>query len=272
MSAVAVVPPRTPGAAQRLRAAVGSEWIKLVSVRGTWLSLLTATALMLLDCAVVCASINGRWNTPGATAHTGFDPTYRSLQGILLTQILCGITGILVMGSEYSSGLIRTTLAATPQRGLLLAAKAVPLAALTWVAGTAMSFVSFLLGQALLSGPAPHASLGDPGVLRAVLGAGLYLVLATVLGLALAVVLRSTAAAIGTLFAVLLVLPILVGGLPHQLALDVDRVLPGGAGESMWHVVGTPGMLSPAAGALVMAAYAALALGAAAWLLRRRDA
>ncbi|WP_035799786.1 ABC transporter permease subunit [Kitasatospora mediocidica] len=263
---------RRPGPVRRVRAAVDSEWIKLRSVRGTWYALLTAAALMLLDSTVVCASINARWASLGSAAQLDFDPAARSLQGILLTQIFCGVTGVLVVGNEYSSGLIRTTLAATPQRGLLLAAKAVPLAVLSWVAGTAICFVSFLLGQAMLSGPAPHVSLGDPGALRAVLGGGTYLMLAALLGMGLAVIVRSTAAAVGALFGLLLILPILVGGLPHSLALDIGQYLPSSAGESMWHVVGAQGMLSPGAGCGVLVLFVAAVTAMATLRLRRSDA
>ena len=104
-----------------------------------------------------------------------------------------GIIGVLVMTSEYSSGMIRATLAAVPDRRLLLAAKAAVLGAAALAAGELLSFVTFLAGQAVLTSPAPHATLGQPGVLRAVLLAGAYLCLIGLIGLGIGAIIRHSA-------------------------------------------------------------------------------
>jgi ABC-2 type transport system permease protein len=183
------------------------------------------------------------------------------------------VTGVLTIGSEYGNGLIRATLAATPQRGLMLAAKVVSFGAAAWAIGTATCLATFLLGQTLLSSPVPHAALGQPGVLRAVFGAGVYLLCSGLLGLALGALMRSTAAAIGALVVLLVVLPGIAGGLPASIKSHVMPYLPSEAGHALYVVIRDPAYeLSPGGGLALLAGYVAVALVAAVVLVRRRDA
>jgi hypothetical protein len=117
------------------------------------------------------------------------------------------VLGVPVITSEYSTGSIQTSLAAVPRRGRFLAAKATVLTAVSLITGEATALTVFLLGQALISGQAPTAAFGQPGVLRAVLGSGLYLAALGLLSVALGTLPRHPAAAIGVLVAVVLVLP-----------------------------------------------------------------
>ena len=124
-----------------------------------------------------------------------------------IAPLAIAVLGVLCISSEYSSGMIRTSLIAVPKRGRVLAAKSLVFAVVTFVVGEVTSFVAFFVGQALISGHAPHAALGDPGVARAVAGAGLYLTALAVLSVAAGALLRHPAAAIACMMAVLLVLP-----------------------------------------------------------------
>ena len=114
---------------------------------------------------------------------------------------------MLAVTSEFSSGMIRATFAAAPRRPLVLAAKAAIVAAVTLVAGEILAFVAFGVGEAVLKSQFPHAALGQPGVLRAVLMAGAYPALIALIGLGLGAIIRHTAGAISAVVGVLFVLP-----------------------------------------------------------------
>ena len=116
---------------------------------------------------------------------------------------------MLVITTEFSSGMIRATFAAAPRRSLVLAAKAAVLGAVTLAAGEIAAFAAFAAGQSALQAPAPHATLGQPGVLRAVLLAGAYPALIALIGLGFGALVRHTAGAICALVGVLFVLPLL---------------------------------------------------------------
>src|SRR6202453_5384011 len=132
-----------------------------------------------------------------------FAPTSAGFAGLALGQLAFGVLGVLIITSEFSSGMIRATFAAVPRRALLLAAKAGVLGAVTLVAGEVLAFVSFAVGEAVLRSPAPHASLGQPGVLRAVLMGGAYPCLIALIALGLGAIIRHTAGAISAVAGIL---------------------------------------------------------------------
>ena len=136
-----------------------------------------------------------------------FDPTHDTFIGLVLGQLLLGTLGVLAITTEFSSGMIRATFAAVPRRPLVLAAKAAVLGAIALAAGELSAFAAFLADQVVLKAPAPHAALGQPGVLRAVLRAGAYPALIALIGLGLGALIRHTAGAICALVGVLFVLP-----------------------------------------------------------------
>ena len=168
-----------------------SEWTKLRSVRSTYWTLLMAVLTTVALGAVICArwAYVARHDGPGNL--DGFDPTLTSLNGIYLAQIAVGALGVLVITSEYGTGMIRATFSAVPQRRSMLAAKGIVFGVAMLVLGEVMSFAAFGIGQALLSGAHAGASLGQPGVLRAVIGAGLYLSAAGLLGFGLGTMIRA---------------------------------------------------------------------------------
>ena len=161
-----------PGGAERhygLRSAVRMEWLKLRSVRSTAWVMLAFTAGLIGLAILVLGRV--QWATMSAADRASFDPVNQSFTGLTIGQLAVGVLGVLMITSEFSSGLIRATFAAVPRRPLLMAAKAAVLGAVTLVAGEVLAFA---LGEAVLRAPAPHATLGQPGVLRAVLMAGAY--------------------------------------------------------------------------------------------------
>jgi len=239
------------------------EWIKLRSLRSTWwvLALTVAGALGIAVAVGV--------NTEDAAA----DLTNNALAGISLGLLLVGVLGVLAMTGEHSSGMIRATLAAVPNRPLVLAAKAAVFGALALAAGEAAAFIAFFAGGAALPAGVPAPTLGQPGVLRAVVLGGAGYCLIGLIGVGLGAVIRHTPAAIALLVGGVYVLAQLVAGfatwimawLPIAIvanSLSVTR--PMGDGQIRF--------LSPWAGLGVLGLYAAAALGAGAFLLARRDA
>jgi ABC-2 type transport system permease protein len=240
-----------------------SEWAKLHTVRSTYWSLLIAVAAMIGLGAIITATQTGRLGA-------GFDPVATSLAGVLLAQLAVGVLGVLVVTSEYSTGMIRSTFATAPQRRSVIAAKAAVFGTASLAVGIVASLITFLVGQSIL-GPG-GVSLGSPGALRAVIGAGLYLGLLGVFAVGLGTIIRSTAGAIAALFGLMLVLPALAPALPASIRDSVEKWLPGNAGQAIVNTVKDTSSLSPWLGLAVFALYAAAALTAGLILVHRRDA
>lgn len=225
---------------RRARAVLASEWIKLRSLRSVRATLAATAVFSVALSVVVCGPVGAHWSTYTAAQRAQFDPTDSSLNNIQLVAVFFGALGALVVTNEYGNGLIRSTFAATPQRGRVLAAKAVLFGAGALVCSTVIVLAAFGAGQAMLSGRAPHAGLGDPGVLGQVLGGALYLTLSGLFGLFLGAVARNTAISVSALFGVFLVLPVLVNGLPKDaLWQHVVPYLPSNLGVSLWHTHGS---------------------------------
>jgi ABC-type transport system involved in multi-copper enzyme maturation permease subunit len=252
-----------------------SEWVKLCTVRSTYWTLLATAAGMVGFGVLLTAAYVRHYTGAGPAARSAFDPAAYSLSGFFLAQLAIAVLGVVVMTSEYATGSIRSTLAAAPQRGTVLAAKAAVFGAVAAATGIASAFAAFLTGQAILSQKGIEAHIGDPGVLRPVTGAGLYLAVLGLLALGLGTVIRRTAGAVAAVTGLFLVLPVLVQGLPLAWQAAITRYLPSAAGQA---IIGRtkftpPGhLLSPWTGFALFCAYAAAALTAAAVVLSRRDA
>jgi hypothetical protein len=247
-----------------------SEWIKLRTVRSTWL-VLAATVLGIVGFGLLVSYADrAHWATMSASARTEFNPVNQDLIGVNVAELTVGVLGVLVATGEYATGMIRATLAAVPRRLPVLVAKAGVLAAVTFAVCLAAVLIAFLGGQALLG--SHGISLGQPEAVRAVLGATLYLTVVAVTGLGLGFLIRSTAGGIATLLGVLLVLPILVAVLPSSLASAFERYLPSMAGRALFTMNTGHAMLSPWTGFAIFLLYAVAVLAAAALTLRRRDA
>ncbi len=244
------------------------EWIKLRTVRSTWWLCAVVPLAMVAVGGAVAAGY--RSHRPVATAAQLVN---NGLAGAVLGQLLIGALGVLVVTGEYSSGLIKSTLAAVPRRGLVLVAKATVFGGAALLVGEAGAFAGYAASQlGLVGSPVPRAGLGDPGVLRTVLLTGLYLALIGLLGVGVGTVVRHPGGAIGALFGVLFV-PLFLGAALGEGSAHVLRYVP------MFLLVNSIAVLTPVNGMLnawagigVIALYPAAALGLGAWLLRRRDA
>lgn len=252
-----------------------SEWIKMRSVRSTMWTLVAMSAITIGVSAIATIAISGHWSSMSPGDKASFDPTGFSLNGLLFSQLVIGILGVLVMSAEYGTGTIRATLAAVPKRPMVLATKAAVFAAVAVVVGEVLSFGAFLLGQALLRSPVPHANLGQPGVLRAVVGGGLVIAALGLLALGLATIIRHTAGAITAYVGMLLVLPLIISALPSSISNPINKFLPLNIGRTMVSVhQGTihSNSLSPWVGFLVLCGYAVGALVVGGVVMARRDA
>ncbi len=257
----------------RLRATTLSEWIKFRSVRSGPLNLLLTALIVLVGAWLLDAQTRGGWGQLSPGAKAAFDPVGTNFQAIELAQLFIGALGVMTVTGEYTSGLIRGTFLATPQRAQVLAMKALVFTVVTWAWCTALSFPAFFLGQGFLSSPAKHVGIGDPGVLAAVFGAGLYLTGIGLLGLFIGVIVRRTPAALATLYGLIAVLPYALALLPTTIGSQLREYLPSTAGEQAWHLRhGAAYTLGHWQGLGVLLAYVAVAALAAFALIRRRDA
>ncbi len=244
---------------RRFSAASRMEWIKLRSLRSTWWTL----GVTVAGAAAIAAAVGAH------TRNAAGDLTNNSLAGIAPGLLLIGVLGVLTMTSEYSSGMIRATLAAVPNRPLLLAAKATVFGLLTLVLGEVTAFVAFFAGCAGLPARIHAPSLSDPGVPRAILLSGVGVGLIGLLGLGLGAIVRHSAAALaGYVGGVFVIGQLLLAVSPSMVRFVPLAIVGDSLGVSRPSTDG----LSPWTGLGLLGLYAALALGAGAWSLARRDA
>lgn len=246
-----------------------SEWCKLRSVRTTGWTLGAAAAFNVGLAALLALLLPSRLSRAQLAS---VDAVRVSLGGIHLSQVAFGVLGILVIAADYDTGTIAATLSAVPQRRLLLAGKATVFAVTALGVGVLSSFAAFLTFQALLSGTSLRAALGDPGVLRAVLGGGLYLTVLGLLGLGLGAIIRGSAGAIAALFSLLFVPQLLAELLPQPWKVTIGPYLPLQAGAQIYSAHPEAGSLGAWPGFAVFCLYAVAALGAGFVLIGRRDA
>jgi ABC-2 type transport system permease protein len=251
-----------------LRTVVQMEWRKLRTLRSSWYIMAVFVASMI-GLAVLALS-HENYGQLSVADRASFDPTHDCFIGLIFGQLLLGTLGVLAITTEFSSGMIRATFAAAPRRPLVLAAKAAVLGAVTLAAGEISAFAAFFAGQAVLTAPAPHATLGQPGVLRAVLMAGVYPALIALIGLGIGAIIRHTAGAICALVGVLFVLPLLF--VSPSLANTAQNFLPHPMANSMTAVTQLPHTLPLGLIFGLLCAYALVALAAGAWALTSRDA
>jgi ABC-2 type transport system permease protein len=265
---------RSSGRGYGFTSAAHMEWVKLRSVRfPVWATLITVASVIGVGIAVL-SYYPGHWAHMSAAARASFDPTNDGYPGMAIAQLAVGVAGVLVMTGEHASGSIRSTLAAIPSRRLLLTAKAVVFGTSALVVGELTSIAAFLVNEyVVLTAPAPHASLGQPGPLRAVLMLGAYLALIGLMGLGLGAIIRNTAAAIATLVAMVLAVPLVLHAFPASLQDAGAKYLPMIIAEnSLGAVKPAADSLSAWAGLGMLCAYAAVLLLIGGWLFTRRDA
>ncbi|MFK0167543.1 ABC transporter permease [Streptomyces sp. NPDC090306] len=250
---------------------VRSEWTKIRSVASTVWTLSLAVVVTLALGALISALSKNEFDNMSARDQLSFDPTFASFAGMTLGQLAMIVFGVLVVSNEYSTGMIRTSLAAVPRRGTFLFSKIAVAALLALVVGLATSFATFFLGQALLG--SHRASIGDPGVLRAVFGGGLYMTLIAVFSMGVATMLRSPMLSLGILMPFFFLISNILGNV--SATKRIGQFLPDQAGSRIMQVVtplddDTP--YGPWGGLGIMVLWVAAAVLGGYLLLRKRDA
>jgi ABC-2 type transport system permease protein len=267
--------PAPPAQTTSMRQALHAEWTKLRTVSGTIWLLLGTIALTMAVSAAAAAAVKCQ------SAGCNVDPAKISLTGIDLGQAAVAILAVSAIGGEYSTGMIRVSLAAMPRRCTVLAAKAVVVTGAVLAAGTITVLGSVVAGRLILPGngftPAhgyPPLSLADGAVLRAAAGSVLYLALIALLSLGVATAVRDSATAIGIVLGLLYLFPIIAAVVTDpDWQRHLQQIGPMSAGLAIQATTGLHSLpIGPWAGLGVLAAWAAAALLAGGLLLRLRDA
>ncbi|MEU5262153.1 ABC transporter permease [Amycolatopsis sp. NPDC021455] len=251
-----------------------SEWAKLWSLRSTWITLGLGLVFLVAFGLIAAAQYTPR---PASTEGMGGElanatAVSLALFGLTFAQLALGVLGVLVTAGEYSTGMIRSTLAAVPRRLPVLWAKSAVFGLVAAVIGLVGVFVTFVIAGGMVSGTPAARTLADAGVVRSLLGAALYLGLVGVIGAALGALLRSVAGGISVLVAVMMLIPGLMQLLPASWQDKIGPYLPSNAGQSMYALTHDSASLSPTAGLVVFLGWTVLALGGAAYRLKRTDA
>ncbi|MFK4068779.1 ABC transporter permease [Streptomyces sp. NPDC029674] len=248
-----------------------SEWTKIRSVSSTvWTLGLALVVTVALGMVISILSKND-YDSLDARDRLTFDPTFISFAGMSLGQLAMIVFGVLVVSNEYSTGMIRTSLAAVPQRATFLFGKIAVATLLAFVVGLATSFLTFFVGQAMLG--EYRAQLGDPGVLRAVIGGALYMTLIAMFSMGVAAMLRSPMLSLGILMPFFFLISSILGNV--SATEKIGRFLPDQAGSKIMQVKSpfdddTP--YGPWGGLAIMVAWVVLALLGGYVLLKKRDA
>lgn len=279
MTAQTASPPALTARPVSFPRVIRSEWIKFWSLRSTYWALgATLAAMVLFSLLMAFAAAQA-----GGNAEFGPAPDGAMVIGLSysMAQLVIAVLGVLMITGEYSTGMIRSSLAAVPTRVPVLVAKALIIAVVAFVVGVLGVLLSYVLTTPMLADVGGPADLADPDNLRLVWGTGLYLAGIGVFSLGLGALLRHSAGAIAAVLGILLLLPTIV-----QLAMtsidwlfDAYPYLPSTAGERIVAIdspsmaaMGVPAALEPWTGFGVFMIYVVVVLLAAALLLRRRDA
>lgn len=273
----------TPSTTYRLSAlgVLQSEWTKFRSLRSSWITLGISMSLVLVISALMGMAMRSNLTSGEAQPADLASAVDVGLIGFSLAALVLGVLGALQVSGEYATGMIRASMTSVPPRLPVLFAKAAVVAAVTSVSMVITSLGAFFVSQSFL-GSAYSTSLGEAGVLRAVLGNAGYVTAIAVIAVGLAALIRSTAGTITALAAVLFVIPPLMMAVPKSISQHITPYLPSSAGTSLYSTDpqspmtlfgGAPGpnALSPAGGAALLLVYVAVALGLGALALKRRD-
>jgi len=244
--------------------------VKFTTLRSTWIALAIAVVGMIAVGGLASWAIASRWSHLDIGERLTFSPISQSLTGVYLSQLVVGVLGVLIISGEYSTGMIRATLAAVPRRLPVLWAKLMVFSSVTFVSMLVAALVSFEVGQAFLG--SHGTTLSAPNALRSVLGVAVYLTLVATIAVCAGFIVRSTAGGIASVVGLIIVLPALAHVLPQSWQQNYVPYLPSNAGGALYTIHPDPGTLSPWAGFFVMCAWAAAFLIGAVVLLKRRDA
>ncbi len=245
-----------------------AEWTKLRTLPSTWrTTALTLTLGIGFSVAVAFSQIS-QWHTMTARQRQLFDPTSASMSGVMIAAVILGTLAVRTVTAEYSTGMIRATFSAMPARRLVLAAKAATVAAFAFPVTLLGNVAGFELGQRIFAGKHVAVAIGHPGVLRAMFFGAVAVSLVAVIGTGIGGLIRHTAGAASTLAL------IIVGGLTVGQFLPAGwrQYLPGIATQAAVTVHRSAGLLRPGTAIVILAVYAAIALGAASLRVAHRDA
>ena len=258
------------------------------AVRAEWMKLRTAPGIVWLPFAIIAATVALGVATVATTAACptggcGFDPVKTSLTGVDLGQAIVAVFAVLTIGNEYTSGMIRMTLAAIPRRGVVLTAKAAVLGGVVTATALPAVVASLVAGRLILprDGDGVDAALGhatlsllDGPTLRAAAGSVAYLVLVALLSLAVATAVRDSAVAIGIVLGLLYLFPIISSAVSDpQWQRHLDQIAPMTAGLAIQSTTGIASLpIGPWAGIGVLALRTAGAWIIGGQLFHRRDA
>ncbi len=271
-----------PGLPQRAAAGFAAldilraEWTKLRTVGGTgWLLAATVALTVTVSAATAAAT-----KCPAGAA-CPVDTTRLSLTGIEVAQAVVAVLAVLAIGSEYATGMIRTTFTAMPRRSAVLAAKAAVVTGLVLAAAVAAVAGCLLAGRLILPGNGFTAARGFALVsvahgpaLRAAVGTVLYLALIGLLSLGIATIVRDSAVAAGAVLGLLYLAPIIAAVVGNPVwQRRFERYAPTNAGLTIEDTTGLRHLpIGPWGGLGVLAAWTAAALLMSGLLLRLRDA
>ncbi len=249
-----------------IRQSIRSELIKLSTLRSTLWTLLVT----LIGAWVVTFLATNSATHHSPAWYQGFDPTNQSMTGLLVPSLTLGVLGVLAITGEYGTGAIRSSLSATPRRGLFVAAKVIMVGGFALLVGEVLTFSCFGIGQTVLhAGGAPSASLGQPGVLRVVLLSGVCLALFGLMGLGLGFVIRNTAGALASYAGITFLLPFVLQRIPGDPARFTPIPI---MANSVAAVIPQGQQVSAPAGFALIAMYAAVLLVVGGASVIRRDA
>lgn len=262
-----------PGGRAGLGGVLASEWTKLRSVRSTYWTLFALVLVSVGLGAIIAAATKAHWSSMSPADKATFDAVQASQGGLMfLGQLVIVVLGSLAITSEYSTGMIRTSLTVMPRRSVVFTAKALVFGLVALVISLITSFTAFFLGQALLS---PHnVTLSSAGAMRAVVGGAVYVTLCGLLAYAVGTLMRHTAGTITSVIGVLFVLPIIVHLLPHSWRDGMLRWLPSSAGDAVSQTVynGPTHLFNGWGEMSVLGAYVVVLLLAGLMLFKTRDA
>ncbi|MFJ3302844.1 ABC transporter permease [Streptomyces sp. NPDC086549] len=250
---------------------VRSEWTKIRSVASTVWTLSLAVVVTVALGMLIAALSRSQFDRMPVRERLSFDPTYISFAGMTLGQLAMIVFGVLVVSNEYSTGMIRSSLSAVPQRGTFLFSKIAVATGLSLAVGMVTSFAAFFLGQAMLG--SHRTEIGDPGVLRAVIGGGLYMTLIAMFSMGVATMLRSPMLSLGILMPFFFLISNILGNV--DATKKIGRFLPDQAGSRIMQVIprvddDTP--YGPWGGLGIIGLWVVAAIAGGYALLRKRDA
>jgi hypothetical protein len=251
---------------------VRSEWLKLRTLRSSWVVVTIAIASLAAIGFAVCWSTVADWNHIAPFARDHVDALRISMAGFELSELALGVLGIVFIGGEYSTGQIRSSIGAVPKRLPVLWTKAGLLGTVTLITMLPAALVTFFVSQRILSREHIQTTWSSPNVARSVIGVALYLTVVAMIGVGLGAVLRNIAGGIAGFVGIMTVLPAVASALPQQWGDKVNKFLPSNAGRALLSVQPNSHVLTPWTGFALFLGYGLALLVVASFMLTRRDA